>query len=92
MPHHGEVGVSHVEANDFFFIHPLLFGLLMSVYPCPAEMRRVLTQSWVSDWDGWTEASAMIDSALISHDDNLIAEELSARKAWQSHKASIFIL
>ena len=92
MPHHGAVGVSRVDANGLIFMNPLLFGLLMSVYQCHGELQRVLTQSWVSNWDGWTEASAMIDSALISHDDNLIAEELSARKAWQSHKASIFIL
>ena len=74
MPHHSEVAVSHVDANDVMFIHRLLFGLLMSVYPCPGELQRVLTQSWVSDWDGWTEASAMIDSALTSHDENLVAE------------------
>ena len=51
----------------------------MSVYPCHGELQRVLTQSWVSDWDGWTEASAMIDSALISHDENLVAQTFVVR-------------
>ena len=74
MPHHGEVAVSHVEANDLTAINPFLFGLLMFVYPCPGELQRVLTQSWASAWDGWTESSAMVASALTSHDENLIVE------------------
>ena len=74
MPHHGSVGVSRVDAADLMFMNPLLFGLFMSVYPCPGELQRVLTQSWVSNWDGWTEASAMIGSALTSRDANLVAE------------------
>ena len=73
MPHHGAVGVSRVDANELVFMNPLICGLLMSVYPCHGELQRVLTQSWVSDWDGWTEASAMIDSALTSHNENLVA-------------------
>ena len=79
MPHHGEVGVSHVNANAFVVIDRLLFGLPMSVYPCPGELQRLLTQSWVSTWNGWTEASAMIESALTSQDENLIAEEFIVR-------------
>ena len=52
-----------------------MFGLLMSVYPCPGELRRVLAQDWVSMWVGWTEASAMIASAPDSQVENHIAEE-----------------
>ena len=73
MPHHGEVAVSHVDANDLISIHPFLFCFLMSLYQSPGELQRVLTQSWVSAWDGWTEASAMIEHALTSHDVSLIA-------------------
>ena len=74
MPHRGDVAVSHVDSSDFTFFHPFVFGLLASVYPCPGELPRVLTQSWVSKWNGWTEASAMIESALTPHDENHIAE------------------
>ena len=63
-----------MDSSDLTFIHPFLFGLLMSVYPCPGELQRVLTQSWVGNWHGWTEASALIESAVTSHDENLIAE------------------
>ena len=55
MSHHGAVVASHVDAHDQFFMNLLLFGLLMSVYPCHGELQKVLTQSCVSDWDGWTE-------------------------------------
>ena len=79
MPHDGEVVVSRVDADDLMFMLPFIFGLFMSVYPCPGELQRVLTQSWVSAWDGWTEASAMIANALTSHDENLIAESLVVR-------------
>ena len=79
VPHHGEVAVSHVDANDLIVMNMFLCGLLMSVYPCPGGLQRVLTQSWVSTWNGWTEASAMIESALTSHDENHIAEEFVVR-------------
>ena len=58
---------------------PALFGLLMSVYPCPGELRPVLTYYWVSTWAGWAEASVMIDSASSSNGDNNIAEETVVR-------------
>ena len=51
----------------------------MSVYNCPGELRRVLTQNWVNGWDGWTEASAMIESASSSNAENQIAEEFVVR-------------
>ena len=74
IPHRGDVACADVDHCDFYFIHPLLFGLLMSVYPGPGELRRVLTQNWVRAWTGWTEASAKIESALTDHDENRIAE------------------
>ena len=58
---------------------PLCFGLLMSVYPCPGELRRVFAQDWVRTWAGWTEASAMIASASDSQDENQIAEDVVVR-------------
>ena len=70
---------SHVDVNDLIVVHAFLFGLLMSVYPCPGELQIMLTQSWVSTWNGWTEASAMIESPLTSHDENLIADEFVVR-------------
>ena len=65
--------VADVDHSDFILIH-LFFCLLMSVYNCPGEFRRVLTQNWVSTWGGWTEASAMIESASLSNGENKIAE------------------
>ena len=70
----GRSVVTDVDHSDFLFIHPLLFGLLMSVYNCPGELRRVLTQNWVNTWGGWTEASAMIESASLSNGENRVAE------------------
>ena len=55
-------------------MNTFLFGLFMSVYNCPGELRQVSTQNWVSTWGGWTEASAMIESALLSNGERRIAE------------------
>ena len=66
--------VADDDHSDLLMIHPLLFGLLLSVYNCPGELRRVLTHNWVNAWGGWTEASAMIESASLSNGENKVAE------------------
>ena len=76
IPKRGDVGSADVDHSDFTDIHPLFFGLIMSVHPCPGELRRVWAQDWVRMWAGWTEASAMIASASDSQDDNQIAEDV----------------
>ena len=81
IPKRGDVGYADVDHRDVTDIHPLVFGLLMSMYPCPGELRRVLAQDWVRMWAGWIESSAMIASASDAQEENQIAEDVVVRSS-----------
>ena len=70
-----------VDQTDFRYIHPLLFALFLSMLPGPGELRRVLTQSWVGEWAGWTESYTLLDNAVSSQEENGLAEEYVVRFA-----------
>ena len=79
IPKRDDVGSTEVDHSDFIDICSLVFGLRMSVHPCPGELRRVLAQDWVRMWVGWTESSAMSASASDCQDENQIAEDVVVR-------------
>ena len=70
IPHCGDVCSADVDHSDFTDIHPLVFGLLMSVYPYPGELRWMLAQDWVRMWVDWPESSVAIASASDAQEDN----------------------
>ena len=67
----------NVDHIDFNGIHPLLSGLLMSVYLDPNQMRRVWSHNWVRCWKGLHEACAHNEGAMISAEESQLAEDLT---------------
>lgn len=67
-------------SGDFDFVPDLVMALLMSLFTDEAQIRRMLSQTWVREWEGWKEwdKSRRNEGCLHLPEDSF-AEELVRR-------------